>query len=48
MRRRAHGQVKGVPVCGHEQSHARSSMLNARRATFFSVDWANKEARERA
>jgi DNA-directed RNA polymerase subunit RPC12/RpoP len=31
-------------VCGHQQFHERNSMLNTRVATFFRVDWANKEA----
>jgi predicted nucleic-acid-binding Zn-ribbon protein len=32
------------PVCGAQQFHERNSMLNTRLATFFNVDWANKEA----
>jgi predicted nucleic-acid-binding Zn-ribbon protein len=31
-------------VCGHQQFHERNSLLNTRAATFFKVDWANKEA----
>ncbi len=31
-------------VCGHQQFHERNSLLNTRAATFFNVDWANKEA----
>jgi predicted nucleic-acid-binding Zn-ribbon protein len=31
-------------VCGHTHFHERNSMLNTRLATFFKVDWANKEA----
>jgi predicted nucleic-acid-binding Zn-ribbon protein len=31
-------------VCGCEQFHERNSLLNTRAATFFNVDWANKDA----
>jgi hypothetical protein len=31
-------------VCGHQQFHARNSLLNTRAATFFKFDWANKQA----
>ena len=31
-------------ICGHQQFHERNSLLNTRAATFFKVDWANKEA----
>lgn len=31
-------------VCGGQRFHERNSLLNTRMATFFKVDWANKEA----
>ncbi len=31
-------------VCGQQEFHERNSLLNTRAATFFNVDWANKEA----
>jgi len=31
-------------VCGYQQIHERNSLLNTRAATFFKLDWANKEA----
>jgi len=31
-------------VCGCQQFHERNSLLNTRAASFFNVDWANKEA----
>ena len=31
-------------VCGCSQFHERNSLLNTRAASFFNVDWANKEA----
>jgi ribosomal protein S27AE len=31
-------------VCGYQQFHERNSLLNTRAATFFKLDWANKEA----
>ena len=31
-------------VCGGTHFHERNSLLNTRAATFFRLDWANKEA----
>lgn len=31
-------------VCGCGAFHERNSLLNTRAATFFNVDWANKDA----
>ena len=31
-------------VCGHDQFWSRTTLMNTRAATFFHVDWANKQA----
>jgi hypothetical protein len=38
------GRKLTCAVCAGQQFHERNSMLNTRLATFFNVDWANKEA----
>ncbi len=32
------------PVCGHDLFWTRRSLLNTATATFFNLDWANREA----
>lgn len=39
-----YGRTLACPICGHTRFHERNSLLNTRAATFFKVDWANKQA----
>lgn len=31
-------------ICGHDRFHGRKAMLNTKGATFFQVEWLNREA----
>jgi predicted nucleic-acid-binding Zn-ribbon protein len=38
------GHKLSCPICGNTLFYARKTLLNTRGATFFGLDWANKNA----
>lgn len=39
-----HGKKLLCAVCEHDRFWSRTTLMNTKGATFFGVDWANKEA----